>query len=434
MRFSRALVALLVGLVGWLGWSPPATAQSGALVLASTSDTGVKANRASYQPWLSADGTKVAFASNATNPDPADHGSGRDAYVKDLVTGDITLASTSDQGINGNGYIYNLVSLSADGTKVAFASTSTNLDPADTDATMDVYVKDLVTGDITLASVSDEGAKGNGNSYLPILSADGTRVGFTSTATNLDPADTDSAEDAYVKDLLTGDLVLASVSKSGVKARAGGVVGALSSNGRRVALAASSMSPRDADQLRDVYLKNLTTGGVRLLSTSDAGVKGNGTSIPTSLADGKVEFFSNATNLDPADTDGGLLDEYVKDAVTGDLTLVSASDPSLPGRDGFSTGGALSADGVLTTFSTEANNVDAADPDLRSDVWVRNLTTGTLTLVSVSAQGIKGNDQSVAYRGSISADGSRVAFESRATNLDPADIDSTRDIYVKTVA
>jgi hypothetical protein len=436
IRVSRLLVALSVGLAGLLAWSPPAAAQSGALVLASTSDTGVKANRWSVAPWLSADGTRVSFISTATNLDPADRDSLGDVYVKDLVTGDITLASTSDQGVKGNNGSGQLVSLSADGTKVAFASGATNFDPRDTDATGDVYVKDLVTGDITLVSTSDQGVKGNDISELPILSADGTRVGFSSFATNLDPADTDSAEDAYVKDLVTGDLILASVSKTGVKAN--GQVGAISSNGRRVALASNRFLP-DTDPAEKVYLKNLTTGSVRLVSTSDAGRKANGSSFPMSLAYRKVAFISAANNLDPADTEGHW-DVYVKDLVSRDLTLVSASDPSLPGRDDDAQGGALSADGVFATFSTEANNVGAADSDHRSDVWVRNLATGGLTLVSVSAQGIKGNDDSFASftsigaSGSISADGSTVAFESRATNLDPVDTDSIRDIYVKTIA
>jgi hypothetical protein len=431
MRITRVLVALLVGLAGWLAWSPPAAAQSGQLILASTSDTGVKANRRSFNAWLSADGTKVAFTSEATNLDPADRDSYADVYVKDLVTGDITLASTSDEGVIGNnGSGGPVVSLSADGTKVAFASGATNLDPQDTDETGDLYVKDLVTGDITLVSTSDEGVKGNDTSELPILSADGTRVGFTSYATNLDPVDTDSEPDAYVKDLVTGDLVLASVSKTGVKAN--GQVGAISSTGQKVVLA-SNRFPRDTDPIEDVYLKNLITGAVRLVSTSDTGVKGNGGSFPTSLADGKVEFSSYATHLDPADTEGHP-DMYVKDLVTGDLTLVSGSDPSLPGKDGDARGGALSADGVLATFSTQANNVGAADRDHGSDVWVRNLTTGALTLVSATAEGIKGNDDSFAYWGSISADGSEVAFESRATNLDPLDSDSKRDIYVKFLA
>jgi uncharacterized repeat protein (TIGR01451 family) len=119
--------------------------------------------------------------------------------VKDLTTGDIVLASTSDTGTNGNGES-SAPSLSADGARVVFQSSATNLDPADTDSIADVYVKDLTTGDIVLASTSDTGTKGNSISLGASLSADGTGVSFYSYATNLDPADTDSPADVYVKD------------------------------------------------------------------------------------------------------------------------------------------------------------------------------------------------------------------------------------------
>jgi hypothetical protein len=44
-----------------------------------------------------------------------------------------------------------------------------------------------VPGTIILASTSDANVKGNDASEYPALSADGTRVAFDSLATNLDP-------------------------------------------------------------------------------------------------------------------------------------------------------------------------------------------------------------------------------------------------------
>jgi hypothetical protein len=460
MRITRVLVALLVGLAGWLVWSPPAAAQSGELMLADTSDRGVKANQPGHDPWLSADGTKVAFWTEATNLDPADTDSVADVYVKDLVTGDITLASTSDAGVKGSatsgggrGAFWG-VALSADGTKVAFVSAATNLDPAST-GEPELYVKDLVTGDITLASTSDAGVVGIQGGINPILSADGTRVGFTSASNNLDPADRGVGWDVYVKDLVTGDLTLVSRSTAGPKGNGSSVIGAMSPNGQRVVLAsnATNFSPRDTDSLSDVYLKNLVTGGMALLSTSDAGVKGNASSYPTSLANGKVAFVSMATNLDPTDADPNQ-DVYVKGVVTGDLTLVSTSNP---GEHGDAFGGGLSSDGALSVFQSFASNVDhSVDPDNHADVWVRDLTTGAVTLVSASESGVKGNGDSflqltlvcslfgcnrriwaitmLVPTGMISADGSRVVFLSNATNLDDADRDEQTDVYVKTIA
>src|ERR671923_90925 len=71
-------------------------------------------------------------------------------------------------------------------------------------------------GDITLASTSDTGVKGNAYSSEPILSADGTRVAFWSFATNLDPGDTAWPADEYVKDGVAGQLGLVAASDGGV--------------------------------------------------------------------------------------------------------------------------------------------------------------------------------------------------------------------------
>jgi Ca2+-binding RTX toxin-like protein len=141
----------------------------------------------------------VAFHSFATNLDPADTDVTVDVYVKDLSTGDLTLATTTGSGIKtaaGGSFPW----LTATGTKVAFSSGG-KLNPADQDSFSDVYVKDLSTGDITLASTSDIGTNGNGETILPALSADGTIVAFESESTDLDASDTDSIADVYVKEL-----------------------------------------------------------------------------------------------------------------------------------------------------------------------------------------------------------------------------------------
>ncbi len=412
-----------------------ALAAPGDLTLVSTSDTGIKGNGDSGDSSLSADGTRVAFGSSATNLDPADTDSFFDVFVKDLATGDITLASTSDSGIKANGSSA-FTSLSADGTRVAFSSSARNLDPADTNDFNDVYVKDLVTGDITLASISDSGIDANHHSHGPGLSADGTRVAFGSFATNLDPADTDSFTDVYIKDVATGDITLVSTSDTGIKGNGGSGGTSLSADGTRLAFGSSAfnLDPADTDSIFDVYVKDLAAGNITLASTSDTGIKGNGDSYFMVLsADGAmVAFVSEATNLDPADTDS-TADVYVKDLATGDITLASTSDSGIK-ADGDSfiqnfNSPSLSADGTRVAFYSFATNLDPADTDSTADVYVKDLATGDITFVSISESGIKGDGES--FTGSLSADGTRVAFVSFATNLDPADTDNTLDVYVK---
>jgi uncharacterized repeat protein (TIGR01451 family) len=319
---------------------------------------------------VSADGTRVAFLSTASNLDPADPDAVVDVFVKDLVSGDLTLVSTSDSGVKGSGFS---PSVSADGTRVAFLSTASNLDPADPDAVVDVFVKDLVSGDLTLVSTSDSGVKGNELSFSPSVSADGTRVAFQSNASNLDPADTDTDIDVYVKDLVSGDLTLVSTSDSGVKGNNASTDPSVSGDGTRVAFRsfADNLDPADTDSLDDVYVKDLVSGDLTLVSTSDSGVKGDFLSLAPSVSDDgtRVAFQSFASNLDPADTDGGA-DVYVKDLLSGDLTLMSTSDSGVKGG-GFIP--SVSGDGTGVAFLSGNSNLDPADTDTLVDVYLKEL-------------------------------------------------------------
>jgi uncharacterized repeat protein (TIGR01451 family) len=425
-----ARVATLVGYL-FVAAIGTALAGPGEITLASTSDSGVKANGQSDTVSLSADGTRVAFQSFAYNLDPADTDGTPDVLVKDLVTGEVTLASASDSGIKSDQYSF-FPSLSADGTKVAF-ETDADLDLADTDHISDIYVKDLGTGDITLASASDSGVKANNHSFFSSLSADGTSVAFGTWADNLDPADTDVIADVYVKDVVTGDITLASASDGGVKANGSSGGASLSADGTRVAFSsvADNLDSADTDGISDVYVKDVVTGDITLASTTDGGVKANGSSGGASLsADGtRVAFISNSTNLDSADTDN-IPDIYVKDVVTGDITLASATDAGVK-ANGASFHPSLSGYGTRVAFISTVTNLDPADTDDFEDVYVKDLVTGDLTLASASDSGVKANSPSL--HPSLSADGARVAFISYAGNLDPADTDSIGDVYVKEV-
>ncbi len=409
-------------------------AEPGGLIIFSTSGIGEKGNAATTSSSLSARGTTVAFQSVATNLDQADVDGIPDIYVKDLATGELILASTSDTGEKGNDFSLR-PSLSADGTRVAFLSGATNLDPTDDHPEFDVYVKDVTTGDIMLASSSDAGERGNFISYYPSLSADGSSVAFASLAWNLDPADpTMDAIDIYVKDVSSGDITLVSTTANGEKSDGTSFDPSLSADGSTVAFysEATNLDPSDSDTIQDIYLKDVVTGAVVLVSRTGSGEKGNGSSTaPSSSSDGtRVAFVSEATNLDPADTDA-TRDVYVKDLVTGELTLVSASVDGNHGN-GSSFSPRISADGTIVTFTSAATNLHPSDTDAAFDVYVKDLVTGSVFLASASATGEHGNGSSGTP--DIAADGSRVSFSSGASNLAPGDGDSVSDGYVKDIA
>ena len=290
-------------------------------------------------PVLSADGTRVAFTTIGTGLDPRDDDEAADVYVRDLLTGELFLASTSSIGVKANGDFFHGsvgASLSADGTKVAFASGGTNLHPHDGDDLFDAYVKDLETGELSLISTSADGTKGDGNTFSPSLSADGGIVAFRSYSSNLVPGFSGGFGQVFVKHLDTGAIRPASLSSSGDRADRGAADPSLSADGVRVAFTsgATNLHPADTDLVSDIFVKDLSTGAIELASTSSSGIKGNGTSYQVSLGDdgAAVAFRSDATNLDPADGDSGP-DVYVKELGGSEPPTEGAADLSVAQTD-----------------------------------------------------------------------------------------------------
>jgi hypothetical protein len=89
----------------------------------------------------------------------------------------------------------------------------------------------------------------------------------------------------------------------------------------------------------------------------------------------------------------------------------------------------LSADGRFVVFHSSIPTLVADDTNNWNDVFVRDRVTGTLTRVSVATDGTQANNTS-AYP-VISDDGRHIAFQTCATNLDPADTNDRCDIYVR---
>ena len=123
-------------------------------------------------------------------------------YIKDLQTGGIRLVSSSDSSIAGNDASNN-ASFSADGLKVVFESTATNLVAGDSNQRRDIFVKDLLNGEVSLVSSSVSGVAGNANSSNGKLSADGRYVLFISQAGNLTDEGPSGGMDLFIKDLHT---------------------------------------------------------------------------------------------------------------------------------------------------------------------------------------------------------------------------------------
>src|SRR5207249_11264627 len=133
-------------------------------------------------------------------------------------------------------------------------------------------------------------------------------------------------------------------------------------------------------------------------------------------SDGRfVLFLSSANNLVTNDDNGKFVDVFLRDRTNGVTTLVSVNQTGVGGGNGNSVSPAASTNGRYVVFESEASNLVANDTNGVSDVFVRDLQTGTTTLVSENGSGAGGNGGSTSPV--ISADGRYVAFVSEAWDL-----------------
>src|SRR5690606_37446652 len=135
---------------------------------------GAQANGGSRDPAISGNGRYVVYESSATNLVGGDTNGAPDIFRYDRTTGQTIRVNLTHDGSQAS---FNSTDpdISADGTRVAFASTASNLVPGDT-APNDAFVRDLTAGTTTKVSLSTGGAQGNDNSYLPAISPDGSHV------------------------------------------------------------------------------------------------------------------------------------------------------------------------------------------------------------------------------------------------------------------
>ena len=132
---------------------------------------------------FSPDGSKLAFNSISTNLVPNVPSFNSEVYIKDLALGTITLVSADANGVPANGSSTQLGAFSPDGTKIAFQSASLNL-VSGVNGASQVFVKDLLTGTVTLASANAAGVIGNSDSTMPTFSPSHLVIAFQSGSSN----------------------------------------------------------------------------------------------------------------------------------------------------------------------------------------------------------------------------------------------------------
>jgi hypothetical protein len=349
--------------------------QAGTTEVVSIASDGTPGNGSSKDPVLSADGRYVAFLSGSTNLISGVTRWTDNVFVHDRLTGLTELVNIANDGTRANDYTRFTPSISADGRYVAFDSYATNLVSGDNNDMLDVFVHDRQTGTTERVSVRSDGVQGNDISVHPALSADGRFVAFASMSSNFVEATNPGSVEVYLRDRVTGTTELISVASDGTPAADAYIPApaSISADGRLVAFLsdASNLVSDDTNGVMDVFLRDRLTGITERVSVASDGAQANAITDTVSLSgDGRyVAFNSYASNLVSGDTNDAA-DIFVHDRLTGITERVSVASDGSQG-DAFTYQVSISGNGQVVSFGSNATNLVAGDSNGKSDVFIR---------------------------------------------------------------
>jgi hypothetical protein len=382
-----AVTGVFAGLLVIAGPAEPAAAVTVAATpyLVSRSATGVPANQDAFGDALSGDGRYFLVRSKASNLVAGDAGGHSDLFVKDRLAGTIERVSVSSaeaeaDADSGRGTI------SDDGRYVAFTSAAKNLS-GDTKAVADAFVRDRKLGTTTKASVPNDGIEPSTPVRDAAISGNGRYVAFTSSAANYVANDTNAKIDVFVRDLVAGTTERASVSFLEGQASADSEHPSISDDGRYVAFDSAADLAGGQPGVRDIYVRDRlapSSGTTMLASTNTAEQAADGnSSYPVISGAGRyVAFDSDALNLVAGDTNVAS-DVFRRDLQDGVTTRASLHD-----NDSQIAGNTLANiadDGNRILFTSFAVATAATDVDQDEDVFIRTISTASTQRISSSS-------------------------------------------------
>jgi hypothetical protein len=450
--------------------------QSGTTVLASPgAQAGAlsflyNGGASSDLPEITPDGHFVAFLSTATNLVAGITNVG-EIYVRDLVNNLTDCVST-----NADRYFTNLACysqrLSADGQYVAFAAFSlSSTSPAiilrhnvqtgaddlvcSNAALPTDFYKNIQTLDMTpdgrfiaFVGVTNSGSclllwdgqtatttlvsVGTNNSApptgatcdTPLLDSTGQHVCFRSTAGNLTTnlINPFKSQHLYLRDLQAGvtvmvDLATNATATAGVMFSPPG----MDASGRYMVFDSSGadLTTNDGNAAADVFVGDTAAASIRLVSghhpalAARTSVLGKVECGLSTSADGRfMAFAATGTGLTPGFTNlyPGV---FVRDLVAQTNQLASVTTNGSANVIGGADQAMISGNGRYVVFTSAASNLAKNDTNFSSDVFIRDLQTGSNSLVSVNSAGT-GSGYGNSTSPYVSYDGRYVLFNNNS--------------------
>lgn len=394
----------------------------------SAAPNGAPANGSSSEPSVDSSATHVAFTSTASNLQTAVsvNGTSRQVYWTPVCVGQgscgtnssasTLLVSVSADGLSaGNGESYNPV-ISQDGSYVAFVSLATNL--------VSNVTPDGVTPQVYIRNTCDGAVRTQGSGCVPTTY-------LVSSADGITPANAPSSHPAISND---------------------GTYVTFTSTATNLGVSAPNTSGAQEIFVRETCVLSTTdcAGITNLISTPDGITPANGASMDSTIStQGRyIAFASTANNLIAGV--GPTEEVYVRDTCTGQTTtsctpsttLVSTPDGSTP-ANGLSEHPTMDQTGQFVAFASKASNLATNIANGVENIYARNTcativlsTTITCTPVTVLVSQQAGTNPPPSNGNSlvpaIAGEKAHVVAFLSLGNLSALDTNNLEDMYLGT--
>jgi len=286
--------------------------KEGITKLVSKNGGGEEGNSNSAAPSISADGRHVVFETAATNLSANDKNTYlRDVFLWDQQSGQLTLISKTADGSTGNGESYEPV-ISGDGNTIAYTSNASDiiqLEPVFN--TPNIYVHNVSSGRTEFITKDYETGKA-GSGYSPSISEDGSKIAFCAYSYRLVKADNNNLWDIFLWQRGVPGLKRISMTATGGERNQGDesssrvVWPSISGDGNNIVFATTSSNivGGDNNSLQDIFLYNISSGGIKRVSTANGITEADGDSpvgqgerIGISYDGTWISYNTNAANM-----------------------------------------------------------------------------------------------------------------------------------------
>lgn len=384
----------------------------------SVSSNSAQGGSQSRYPAISADGRYVAFVSDASNLVAGDTNGAPDVFLRDRLLGTTVRISNKSDGSQSNGVSF-APSISGDGRRIVFSSYGSLLPNS---GWRNCYLYDRSNGSLQILDLKPDGSAGTFGCDDPTIDLAGRRVAFTSRDL-LAAGDNNSYSDIFVRDLASVTSRRISVAPGGGDGNLSSSDARISADGSRVIFAssASNLVAGDSNGIVDVFLAAFDSSvPITRVNVGPAGMQANGFSEYDAAlnANGSLLAFASKASSLPDWGEFAETTMYLR-IPSSDATIALSIPAGNLMRESTNMDPDFDYTGRYLVFASG----DVQYPGSEPGVYVADLLNGLIALVSV------GGESGNVYQPRLSADGTGVVWYSYSAIQVPNDTNGTWDVF-----